>query len=159
MSAGMKGSRCSVIFCKYANRESLDPVTPWFSSRLAIIGRDYLPCHRHWLRVDKELSVRTHRCACIMFKNHKWTATLQLKLEVKTWPTICQKACKVQLAILWISCWSGIIFSINITSFSFRNHLRKRFQISQRVYCKNFIKIGLTKLKLGFLPRVVLAVF
>jgi hypothetical protein len=28
MSAGMKGSGCSVIFCMYTNRDSLDPVTP-----------------------------------------------------------------------------------------------------------------------------------
>jgi hypothetical protein len=27
MSAGMKGSGCSVIFCRYTNHDSLDPVT------------------------------------------------------------------------------------------------------------------------------------
>jgi hypothetical protein len=68
MSAGMKGSRCSVIFCRYTNHDSLNPVTSWFSFRLAIIVRDYMPCHRHERRVDKELSVRMHRCACIMLK-------------------------------------------------------------------------------------------
>jgi hypothetical protein len=68
MSAGMKGSGCSVIFCRYTNHDSLNPVTSWFSFRLAIIGRDYMSCHRHYLRVDKELFVGTHRCACIMLK-------------------------------------------------------------------------------------------
>jgi hypothetical protein len=50
-------------------------------------------------------------------------------------------------------------FPDQYNKFFFRNHLRKRFQILQRVYRKKFIKLGLTELKLGFLPKVVLAVF